>query len=105
MADHLQFRGARIETYTPCGAFMVELLRLDEEERQNYRDFVIREIHEKLEQWRDLRAELEQLGDRLRGAPSAKERAELEKEIAEILGDLRYIANALEILTGEPWTT
>src|SRR5262249_7167190 len=33
MAVHLQFRGARIRANTDCGAFMIELLQLNEEKR------------------------------------------------------------------------
>jgi len=102
MADHLQFRGARIKTHTDCGAFMVDLLRLDDKKRQTQRDLVISMIQEKRTQRRDLLSQLKQLKSRLRGYLSAKERTKLEKEIPRILSDLRRIAGHFEVLTGDP---
>jgi hypothetical protein len=100
MADHLQYRGAEVETFTAHGEWLVDLLHLDE--RRRLREFILAALA------RFLRARIELLGDltvleaRIETTRSTEERSSLEAAIQETDQELVRVDRQIELLIGEP---
>jgi hypothetical protein len=100
MADHLQYRGADIETYTPHGEWMVELLHLAE--RRDFREFILSALGKFLTTRNELLGDLAAYETRAQSAQGGEEADLLQAAIRETLEDLGRIDRHIERLTGEP---
>ena len=65
MAEHLRFEGARVESVTSTGRFVIAMLFLNHPTQIEYRDFILRSIDRCLREQTDLRSILAQLDARL----------------------------------------
>jgi len=96
MADHLQYQGADIETYTLHGEWLAELLHLAE--RRNLREFILSALGQLLtirnELLEDLTAYETQLGKGDLGS--------LQAAILETDEELEQVERQIELLIGEP---
>lgn len=96
MADHLQYEDGGIETYTPQGEWLAELLHLDE--RCDFREFILsalgRFLIARTEILRDLTLYEALLGD----SQGGKDQSLLEAAVRDTATELERI----ERLTGEP---
>lgn len=100
MADHLQYRDADIETYTPQGRWMAELLHL--KERRNFREFVLSALGKFLTTRNKLLGDLVFYEVRAQKARSGEETDSLQAAIRETIEELERIDRHIERLTGEP---
>jgi len=100
MADHLQYRGAEVETHTPHGEWLAELLHL--EERKGLREFILSALVGFVKARIELLGDLTAMEDRLETAQSADERSSLEAAIQEATEELERVERQIERLTGEP---
>jgi hypothetical protein len=99
MADHLQYRGAEVETYTPHGEWLAELLHLGE--RRALRELVLSALSQFLTIRNELLQELtayEALLEekRLEGEPES-----LQVALQETNGELERVDRQIELLIGE----
>ena len=99
MSDHLQYRGADIDSYTPHGAWLAELLHLDE--RREIREFILSALAKFLEARNELVSDLFSIEDRLTN-DSTDERQSLEEAMREISEELEGVDRHIERLLGEP---
>lgn len=99
-ADHLQYRGAEVETRTPHGEWLAELLHL--EERRGLREFILSALGGFLKLRIELLGDLAALEDRLAAAESMEERGTLEAAVQEAAEELERVKRQIERLTGEP---
>lgn len=99
MADHLQYRGAEVETFSPQGEWLVELLRL--EERKGLREFILSALGGFLRARIELLHDLAACENSLETARSAAERSSLETAIQEMSEELERVARQIGRLTGE----
>jgi hypothetical protein len=100
MADHLQYRGAEVETYTPQGKWLAELLSL--EDRKGLRELTLSALGHFLttrnELLRDLIACEAELGE---SRNRSRKRA-LQAAIRAMAEELERVDSHIELLTGEP---
>ncbi|MEA2563180.1 MAG: hypothetical protein QOH06_4684 [Acidobacteriota bacterium] len=100
MADHLQYRGAEVETFTAHGEWLADLLHLDE--RRRLREFILSALGRFLRARIELLGDLVALEDRIEIVRSAEERSFLEIAIQETGQELERVDRQIELLTGEP---
>lgn len=98
MADHLQYSDGDIETYTPHGEWLKELLRLDE--RSNLREFILSALGKFLIARKELIRDLITLEARLDS--SSGDPDTFYAAIQETIGELERVDRQIECLTGEP---
>jgi uncharacterized protein (TIGR02646 family) len=100
MSDHLQYRGADIETYTPHGGWLVELLRLSE--RRELREFILSALRMFLEIRSELSGDLKSYEAGLEKSRSKRNSVLLQAAIRDTSEELARIEHHIERLTGEP---
>ena len=99
MADHLTYRGARVEARTPAGRLAVDVLLLDDEDDVRYREFVLRSIERCLVQAEAILGTIVELR-RLLSKAAEPERREMQRDLDSLGVDLAAIQDDLERLTG-----
>ena len=99
MAGHLQYRDDGIETYTPHGEWLKELLRL--EERSGLRDLILSALGKFLTARNELIRDLTAFEAQLEETDSEEPFA-LQAAIRETLEELERVDRQIECLTGEP---
>ncbi|HEX7184116.1 MAG TPA: HNH endonuclease [Thermoanaerobaculia bacterium] len=102
MSDHLQYSGAGVETYTPHGEWLTELLRLGE--RRGFREFILSALGKFLKTRNNLMDDLTHYETRLDAAQSSEERSLLQAAIQDTAEELEQVDRHIERLTGEPVT-
>jgi hypothetical protein len=100
MADHLQYRGAEVETHTPHGEWLAELLHL--EERKGLREFILSALGGFLKARIELLVDLTAMEDRLSATESIEEQSSLKAAIQETSEELERVERQIGRLTGEP---
>ncbi len=100
MADHLQYRGADIETYTPHGEWLAELLHLPE--RRSLREFILSALANFLTARNELVGELITYEARIDDLEGDEERPMLQTAIQKTVKELEQVNRHIERLTGEP---
>ncbi len=100
MADHLQYRDRAIETYTPHGEWLKELLHLDQ--RSGLRDLVLSALGKFLLARSDLLRDLTAYEAQLENAQSREDSGAMQAAIRETLDELDRVDLQIERLTGEP---
>lgn len=100
MADHLQYRDASVEAYTPHGEWLMELLHL--EERRGFREFMLSALGKFLMARIELLGDLTAMENRIEGAGDNEERSSLQAAIRETEEELERVDRQIERLTGEP---
>jgi hypothetical protein len=100
MADHLQYRGAEVETFTAHGEWLADLLHLDE--RRGLREFILYALGRFLRARIELLGDLTALEDRLETSRTSEERISLTAAVQEIGQELERVDRQIELLTGEP---
>jgi hypothetical protein len=99
MAEHLAYRGARVDPISRAGELTVELLMLNDEVAIGYREFVLRSIERCLDHVAAISETLLVLTPRLRTA-RGREREDLELDLSVIRNDLVLLGEDFERLTG-----
>ncbi len=100
MADHLQYQGADIETYTPHGEWLAELLHLAE--RRELRELIFATLGQFLRTRNELLRDLTTYEAQLDEDPDAKERSAIQVAIQESTEELARVSRYIELITGEP---
>jgi hypothetical protein len=103
MADHLQYRGADVESYTPHGDWLIELLHL--EARRDLRQLILSALGQFLTTRKELLQDLTDYEARLDQTPCDEERSALETAVRQTTEELERLDRNIEILTGEPVTS
>jgi hypothetical protein len=103
MADHLQYRGADVEAYTPHGEWLVELLHLAE--RRDLRELIRSALGHFLVTRNELLLGLMAYEAQLDRVWSGEKRSSLEAAIRETTKELERVDRHIETLTGEPITS
>ena len=98
MAEHLQYRDADVETHTPDGAWLAELVRLSS--RRDRRRFILSTLGLQLIARNELIGLIIALEARLGTAGSSD--PNLIREYQETVAELEEIGSFIERLTGEP---
>ncbi|HZF08482.1 MAG TPA: HNH endonuclease [Thermoanaerobaculia bacterium] len=96
MADHLQYQGADIETYTLHGEWLAELLHFAE--RRNFRDFILAALGQFLALRNELLEDLTAYETRF----GKDDLGSLEAAIQETDEELERVERQIELLIGEP---
>lgn len=99
MADHIQFRDRGIETYTPHGKWLRELLRLDA--RLGLRDLVLSALGRSLVARSELLRDLTDYEERLENGKDQEGSSALQAAIRETIEELERVDRQIETLTGE----
>jgi hypothetical protein len=97
MAEHIQYKDATFETYTPHGAWMAHLLRFSK--RQERRRFVLSTVGKQVAAYMELIDTLALL-ERV-GAPGSTD-PDLAGEYRNTVAELEEMRRLIEWLTGEP---
>lgn len=100
MAEHLQYLDRGIETYTPHGEWLKELLHLDE--RTRLRDLVLYTLGKFLMTRNELLRDLIAYEARLENARGGEDSGAVQAAIQETLDELDRVDRQIECLTGEP---
>jgi hypothetical protein len=100
MADHLQYQGSDVETYTPQGDWLVELLHLGDTDRRELRDLLLSALGRFLEARCELLADLAAFEAGCEDAARVGE-ADLQAAIRETVEELDKVERLIERLTGE----
>jgi hypothetical protein len=100
MADHLQYQGAEVETYTPHGEWLVELLH--RAERRDLRELILSALAQFLTIRNELLEDLTAYETLLDQDRSDEERHSLQGSIMETTEELERIDQHIELLIGEP---
>jgi uncharacterized protein (TIGR02646 family) len=99
MSEHLQYRGADVETYTSHGALLAELVHLGE--RQELRGFIFSALREFLVTRNELIGDLIAYEARLDEAQDSEEPILLRAAIREATEELERVDRHIERLIGE----
>lgn len=100
MADHLQYRDGGIETFTPHGEWLAELLHLDE--RSGFREFVLSALGKFLVARSELLRDLIAYEARLEDPQGEDNQSSLQAAFQETAEELERVDRQIERLTGEP---
>ena len=100
MADHLQYRGQDIETYTSHGEWLAELLHLAE--RSSFREFILSALARFLTARSELLRDLTNYEEQLEVSRDEKDRSLLQTAIQETVKEVERVDRQIERLTGEP---
>lgn len=100
MADHLQYRDSGIETYTPHGEWLKELLHLDE--RSSLRELVLSALGKFLLARSELLRDLTAYEARLENLRDQEGAGATQAAILETIEELERVDRQIECLTGEP---
>lgn len=103
MADHLQYRGADVEAYTPHGEWLVELLHLAE--RRDLRELILSALSQFLTTHNELLQDLTAYEAQFDQDRSAETRSSLATAIRETTEELERVDRHIETLTGESITS
>jgi hypothetical protein len=99
MAEHLQYRGAEVETYTPHGEWLAELVHLGE--RRELREFILSALGEFLTTRNELIGDLITYETRLDEARDSEELILLRIAIREVGEELERVDRHIGRLIGE----
>jgi hypothetical protein len=99
MSEHVQYTDAGVETYTPHGDWLAELLHLGE--RQGLRDFILAALGKFLQARSELVRDLNRFTASLDTSHSREEQAALSAAIRDTTEELERVDSHIERLTGE----
>jgi len=99
MAEHLQYRDDDVETYSPHGAWLADLLHLSSQSRRERRRFILSALKLHLIAYNELTETLVLIAARLTSEDSDPD---LLREYQQTLEELEKVADAIARLTGEP---
>ncbi len=99
MSDHLQYSGAKIDTYTVHGEWLKELLHL--EGLRTFREFILSALGKFLRVRNELVEDLTDYEARLDTAQTDEDRSLLQAAILDTAAELERVDGHIERLTGE----
>lgn len=100
MSDHLQYRGAEVETFTPHGEWLAELLHLAE--RREVRELILAALGQFLKVRNELLEELTAYEAPLAAFPDPSELESIQEAHLETAEELEKVEGYVELLIGEP---